>query len=53
MLMKTDINMYLMNIEIFLSDIRGSRYLHIEKVYFFVGHSVILVKSKINYDIVR
>ena len=35
--MKTDIDMFLLNIEQFLRDIRGSRYLHLEKVYFFVG----------------
>ena len=31
-LMKTDINTFLSNIEHFLSDIRGSRYLHLKKV---------------------
>ena len=39
-LMKTDINMFLLNIEHFLRDIRGSRYLHLKKVYCFVGHPV-------------
>ena len=38
MLLKTDINMFLLNIEHLLSDIRGSRYLHLKKVYLFVGH---------------
>ena len=38
--MKTDINMLLLNIEHFLSDIRGSRYVHLKKVYLFVGHPV-------------
>ena len=38
--MKTDIDMFFLNIEHFLSDIRGSRYLHLKKVYFFVGHPV-------------
>ena len=33
--MKTDINMFFFNIEIFLSYIRGPRYLHLKKVYFF------------------
>ena len=40
MLMKTDIDMFLLNIEQFLRDIRGSRYLHLKKVYCFVGHPV-------------
>ena len=40
MLMKTDVNMFLFNIEHLLSDIRRSRYLHLKKVYFFVGHPV-------------
>ena len=38
--MKTNINMFLFDMEHFLSDIMGSRYLHIKKVYFFVGHPV-------------
>ena len=38
--MKTDINMFLLNIEHNLSDIRGSSYLNLEMVYFFVGHPV-------------
>ena len=38
--MKTDINMFIFNIEHFLSDIRGPRYLHLKKVYFSVGHPV-------------
>ena len=40
MLMKTNRNMFLFNIEHFLSDIRAPRYLHLKKVYFFVGHPV-------------
>ena len=38
--MKTDINRFLLNIEHVLSDIRGSRYLDVRKVYLFVGHPV-------------
>ena len=30
-----------MNIEHFLGDIRGLRYLHLKKVHFFVGHPVV------------
>ena len=33
-------NMFLFDIEHFLSDVRGLRYLHLKKVYFFVGHPV-------------
>ena len=40
MLMKTNIHMLLFDIEHCLSDIRGPRYLHLKKVYFFVGHPV-------------
>ena len=40
MLIKTDINMFILNIENFFRDFRGSRYLHLNKVYFFVGHPV-------------
>ena len=38
--MKAGIHMFLLNIEHFLSDILGSRYLRLKKVYFFVGHPV-------------
>ena len=38
--MKTNINMFLFDIEHFFSDIRGPGYLHLKKVYFFVGHPV-------------
>ena len=38
--MKTDKNMFLLNIEHVLSEIRGSRYLDVQKVYLFVGHPV-------------
>ena len=40
MLLKAEINMFLLSLERFLSDIRGPRYLHLIKVYFFVGHPV-------------
>ena len=40
MLIKTNINMFLFDIEHFLSAISGPRYLHLKKVYFFVGHPV-------------
>ena len=40
--MKTNINMFLFDIEHFLSDIRGPRYLHLKKVYFYVGHPVVI-----------
>ena len=40
--MKTGIDMFLLNIEDFLCDFRGSRYLHLKKVFFFVGHPVYL-----------
>ena len=40
MLMKTDMIMFLFYIKHFLSDIRDLRYLHIKKVYLFVGHPV-------------
>ena len=32
--------MFIFNIEYFLNDIRGPRYQHLKKVYFFVGHLV-------------
>ena len=35
--MKTDINMFLLNIEHLLRDIRGSRYLHLKKGVLFCG----------------
>ena len=38
--MKADMNTFIFNIEHFLSNIRGPRYLHLRKVYFFVGHLV-------------
>ena len=38
--MRTKVNMFLFDIEHFLSDIRGPRYLHLKMVYFFVGHPV-------------
>ena len=38
--MITDINMLIFNFEHFLSDIRVQGYLHLKKVYFFVGHPV-------------
>ena len=41
MLMKTNINMFLFDIEHFFSDIRGPGYLHLKKVHFFVGHPVV------------
>ena len=44
--MKTDINMFVLNIEHFFSDIRGSRHLHLKKVYFFVGHPVHNTRKK-------
>ena len=44
--MKTDMNMFLLNIEHFLGDIRGSGYLPIKKVYFFVGHPVQNIRQK-------
>jgi len=47
-LMKTNINMFLFDMEYFLSDIRGPRYLHLKKVYFFVGHPVILQFSPVH-----
>ena len=40
LLLKAEINMFLLSLERFLSDIRGPRYLHLKKVYFFVGHPV-------------
>ena len=46
MLMKTNIDMFLFNIEPLLSDIRGPRYLHLKKVYFFVGHPVYVREEK-------
>ena len=39
--MKTDLNMFVFDIEIFLSDVRGPRYLHLKMVYNFVAHPVI------------
>ena len=38
--MKTEINTFLLNIKHTLSDIRGPIYLHLRKVYFFMGHQV-------------
>ena len=38
--MKTDIDMFVFNIELFLSDVRGPRYLHLKKGVLFVGHPV-------------
>ena len=32
-----EINLFIFNVEHFLSDIRGPRYFHLKKVYFFVG----------------
>ena len=46
--MKTDINMFLFNIEHFWSDIRGPKYLHLKKVYFFVGHPVVYLRPLIS-----
>ena len=43
--MNTDINMFIFDIEHFLSDIRGPRYFHLKKVYFFVGHPVVTIVS--------
>ena len=40
MLIKAEINMFLLSLERFFNDIRGPRYLHLKKVYFFVGHPV-------------
>ena len=40
--------MFLLNIERLLSDIRGSRHLHLKKVYLFVGHPV---HSTYNYNL--
>ena len=37
---KTDIDMFIYNIEHFLRDIRAPRYLHLKKLYFFAGHPV-------------
>ena len=44
--MRTDTNMFIFNIEHILSDIRGPRYLHLKKVYFFVGHPVYVREEK-------
>ena len=41
--------MFIVNIEYFLSDIRGPRYLHLKKVYFFVGHPVCCRKYSQQY----
>ena len=60
--MKTDINMLISNIEHFLSDIRGPRYLYLKKLYFSVGHPVSLIfnalpppeeKFEFNYQLTR
>ena len=45
MKMKTNINMFLFDIEHFLSDIMGPRYSHLKKVYFFAGLPVVTEDS--------
>ena len=38
--LKTEIDMFILSIEHFLSDFRSPRYLSLKKVYFFGGHPV-------------
>ena len=39
--MKINTDMFLFDIDHFLCDVMGPRYLHLKKVYFFVGHPVV------------
>ena len=41
MFLKEDIHRLIFSTELFLSDIRGLRYIGFKKVYFFVGHPVL------------